>query len=224
MVELTERLIGKGYDVKVYDRNVSLACIHGANRDYILNKIPHLSRLMVPTIDEVLAHAPDHRHRQRRAGVRRRAQAHRRGPDRDRLRARVRLAHRGRRLRGPMLVGGIALRAPLRLSSRKKTDDPYAMLEARFTPRTVFMEIGSPDASPGAARGGLRRARVFDRRLRAAACRTCARRATCALVLCDGMRIPVPEAAIDIAWSGDFMDHLHADEPTAHLESVRAAW
>jgi len=56
MVELTERLIGKGYDIKVYDRNVSLACLHGANREYILNKIPHLSRLMVPTIDEVLAH------------------------------------------------------------------------------------------------------------------------------------------------------------------------
>jgi GDP-mannose 6-dehydrogenase len=57
MVELTERLIGKGYDVRVYDRNVSLACLHGANRDYILNKIPHLSRLMVPTVAEVLAHA-----------------------------------------------------------------------------------------------------------------------------------------------------------------------
>jgi GDP-mannose 6-dehydrogenase len=57
MVELTERLVGKGYSVRVYDRNVSLACIHGANRDYILHKIPHLSRLMVPTIDEVLAHA-----------------------------------------------------------------------------------------------------------------------------------------------------------------------
>ena len=57
MVELTERLIGKGYDVRVYDRNVSLACLHGANRDYILNKIPHLSRLMVPSIAEVLAHA-----------------------------------------------------------------------------------------------------------------------------------------------------------------------
>ncbi|HZO03328.1 MAG TPA: nucleotide sugar dehydrogenase [Burkholderiales bacterium] len=57
MVELTERLIGKGYSVRVYDRNVSLASIHGANRDYIVNKIPHLSRLMVPTIDEVLAHA-----------------------------------------------------------------------------------------------------------------------------------------------------------------------
>ena len=57
MVELTERLIGKGYDLRVYDRNVSLACLHGANRDYILNKIPHISRLMVPTIDEVLEHA-----------------------------------------------------------------------------------------------------------------------------------------------------------------------
>ncbi len=36
---------------------MSLACLHGANRDYILNKIPHISRLMVPAIDEVLAHA-----------------------------------------------------------------------------------------------------------------------------------------------------------------------
>ena len=71
MVELAERLIGKGYDLRVYDRNVSLAALHGANRDYILNKIPHISRLMVPTIDEVLAHAADHRHRQRRARVRR---------------------------------------------------------------------------------------------------------------------------------------------------------
>jgi GDP-mannose 6-dehydrogenase len=57
MVELCERLIGKGYELKVYDRNVSLAALHGANRDYILNRIPHISRLMVPTIDDVLSHA-----------------------------------------------------------------------------------------------------------------------------------------------------------------------
>ena len=57
VVELTERLIGKGYDLRVYDANVSLAAIHGANRDYILNHIPHISRLMTRSIDEVLDHA-----------------------------------------------------------------------------------------------------------------------------------------------------------------------
>jgi GDP-mannose 6-dehydrogenase len=57
VVTLTERLIGKGYDLRIYDRNVHLASIRGANRDYILNHIPHISRLMVPSIEEVLAHA-----------------------------------------------------------------------------------------------------------------------------------------------------------------------
>src|SRR5437773_4258401 len=57
VVELTERLIGKGYDLRVYDANVTLAAIHGANRDYILNRIPHISRLMTRSIDEVLDHA-----------------------------------------------------------------------------------------------------------------------------------------------------------------------
>jgi GDP-mannose 6-dehydrogenase len=57
MVELCERLIGKGYDLRVYDSNVQLASIRGANKDYILNHIPHISRLMVGTIQEVLDHA-----------------------------------------------------------------------------------------------------------------------------------------------------------------------
>ncbi|HEX4779664.1 MAG TPA: nucleotide sugar dehydrogenase [Usitatibacter sp.] len=57
MVELVERLIGKGYDLRVYDSNVRIAAIHGANRDYILNHIPHISKLMVASIDEVLGHA-----------------------------------------------------------------------------------------------------------------------------------------------------------------------
>jgi GDP-mannose 6-dehydrogenase len=55
-VELTERLIGKGYDLRIYDGNVSLARIHGANRDYILTRIPHISRLMVSSIEAVLEH------------------------------------------------------------------------------------------------------------------------------------------------------------------------
>ena len=57
VVELTERLIGKGYDLRIYDRNVRMASVHGANRDYILNHIPHISRLMVSDIGEILAHA-----------------------------------------------------------------------------------------------------------------------------------------------------------------------
>ena len=57
VVELTERLIGKGFDLRIYDKSVSLASIHGANRDYILNHIPHISRLMVASIEEILDHA-----------------------------------------------------------------------------------------------------------------------------------------------------------------------
>jgi GDP-mannose 6-dehydrogenase len=57
VVELMERLIGKGFDLRVYDGNVNLARIRGANRDYILNHIPHISRLMVASVDEVLEHA-----------------------------------------------------------------------------------------------------------------------------------------------------------------------
>jgi len=57
VVELAERLIGKGYELRFYDRNVSLARLHGANREYILKRIPHISRLMVDSVDEVLEHA-----------------------------------------------------------------------------------------------------------------------------------------------------------------------
>ena len=54
MVEVIERLLGKGYELKLYDRNVRLAGLVGANRDYILNRIPHISRLMVERLDDVL--------------------------------------------------------------------------------------------------------------------------------------------------------------------------
>src|SRR6266478_7746689 len=57
VVELTERLLGKGFELRIYDSNVRLASIHGANRDYILHRIPHISALMVSSIDEVLEHA-----------------------------------------------------------------------------------------------------------------------------------------------------------------------
>jgi len=54
LVELIERLIGKGYEVRLYDRNVSLANLQGANRSYIEQEIPHIASLMADTLDEVL--------------------------------------------------------------------------------------------------------------------------------------------------------------------------
>ena len=57
VVELIERLLGKGYELRLYDRNVRLASLVGANRDYILNRIPHISRLMVDSVDEVMKFA-----------------------------------------------------------------------------------------------------------------------------------------------------------------------
>ncbi len=54
MVELIEHLIGKGYHVKVYDKNVSLANLHGANRAYIEQEIPHIASLMADSVDQVL--------------------------------------------------------------------------------------------------------------------------------------------------------------------------
>ena len=57
VIEVIERLIGKGYDLRIYDRNVNIAALVGANRDFILNRIPHISKLMVSSADDVLAHA-----------------------------------------------------------------------------------------------------------------------------------------------------------------------
>src|SRR6266513_1772457 len=79
VVELTERLLGKGFELRIYDGAVRLASIHGANRDYILHRIPHISGLMVSSIDEVLEHAdtivignaaPEFRDIPRRLGLR----------------------------------------------------------------------------------------------------------------------------------------------------------
>jgi len=56
-IDLTERLIGKGYDVRVYDHNVNLARLNGTNRSYVLDRIPHICNLMAPNVDAVIDHA-----------------------------------------------------------------------------------------------------------------------------------------------------------------------
>ena len=57
LVTVIETLIGKGFDIKIYDKNVAVARLFGANREFIEKGIPHISSLMAATLDEVHAHA-----------------------------------------------------------------------------------------------------------------------------------------------------------------------
>jgi GDP-mannose 6-dehydrogenase len=57
LVELAERLLGKGYDLRIYDQNVALSKLVGANREYVESRLPHLSGLLTSSADEVLDHA-----------------------------------------------------------------------------------------------------------------------------------------------------------------------
>jgi GDP-mannose 6-dehydrogenase len=57
IVILAEALLGKGYELRIYDRNVSMARLVGANKEYINQQIPHLSSLLCEAIDEVLDHS-----------------------------------------------------------------------------------------------------------------------------------------------------------------------
>ena len=54
IVILAEALLGKGISLCIYDKNVSLAKLVGANKEYIEKQIPHLSSLLCNTIDEVI--------------------------------------------------------------------------------------------------------------------------------------------------------------------------
>jgi hypothetical protein len=50
MVVLAEALLGKGFQISIYDRNVSLARLVGANKAYVEQQLPHLSPLLCDTI------------------------------------------------------------------------------------------------------------------------------------------------------------------------------
>lgn len=57
MIQMIEFLIGKGFDLCIYDKNVNISRLVGANRDYILNHIPHIASIMVDSIEDVLERA-----------------------------------------------------------------------------------------------------------------------------------------------------------------------
>lgn len=53
LVELAERLYGKGYELRIFDRNIKLPRLVGTNRDYANAHLSHLSSMMVDTVDEI---------------------------------------------------------------------------------------------------------------------------------------------------------------------------
>jgi len=57
MVLLVEGLLGKGVPVKIYDHNVHLSSLVGANREYIQREVPHIGSLLVGTLPEALKDA-----------------------------------------------------------------------------------------------------------------------------------------------------------------------
>jgi GDP-mannose 6-dehydrogenase len=54
ILDVIERLLGKGYDVRIYDKHVHLARLTGANKEYILQRIPFISRFITDDLQSVI--------------------------------------------------------------------------------------------------------------------------------------------------------------------------
>ena len=57
ILDIIERLLGKGLDIKIFDKNVHFSQLLGANKEYILNKIPFISKFVTNNADEVVNHS-----------------------------------------------------------------------------------------------------------------------------------------------------------------------
>ena len=53
---LVETLVGRGYDVKIFDPGISISRLKGRNLAYIDQRLPHLAALLVEDLQQLLAH------------------------------------------------------------------------------------------------------------------------------------------------------------------------
>ncbi len=57
IVELAETLLGKGFSILIYDKNVNISKLSGTNKVYIDKHIPHLSELISDDLDKVIGNS-----------------------------------------------------------------------------------------------------------------------------------------------------------------------
>ena len=57
IIGILEKLLGKGFDVRIYDKNVQLSKLVGANREFILQRIPLISRFIFDDVGDVIANS-----------------------------------------------------------------------------------------------------------------------------------------------------------------------
>lgn len=53
IVDVVEQLLGKGFEIRIYDKNVKVSELTGTNKDFIMAKIPHLQHFVTDNLDEV---------------------------------------------------------------------------------------------------------------------------------------------------------------------------
>jgi GDP-mannose 6-dehydrogenase len=57
IIDIIEQLIGKGFEVSIFDRNVQLSKLFGANKEYIMSKIPYVSKFITDNTENIINNA-----------------------------------------------------------------------------------------------------------------------------------------------------------------------
>ena len=53
IVDVVESLLGKGFEIRIYDKNVKVSELTGTNKDFIMAKIPHLQHFVSDDLEAV---------------------------------------------------------------------------------------------------------------------------------------------------------------------------
>src|SRR5688572_30962936 len=112
-----------------------------------------------------------------------------------------------------------ALRFPFPKRLQRYETNEFALLAGRFTPRTVFMDIGSSSCEL-ALQAASYVERVYAIDVSGRFLQTVLVPLNLRLVLCGGVRIPVHEGSVDVAFSGGVIDQLRGEDAGEHLGNV----